>query len=291
GPVPPVNEVIIDYNCDGSGNVTINSTPLTNDYTYQLNGSGEQLSNTFPNIAPGSHTVTVNYVSNLPSSPSVLLTETFGAGATTTNPTNAADCCFEDQLPGSTCPHPSTSAISINDGEYAVTSNIVSPFPTWHDPSDHTGDPNGRMLVINIGGVVGIDGVIYEKPINDITPGQDLYVSLWALNLLRAGQSGVDPAVRIQLVDGSDNVIDEIATGDIPKTPTADFINYSLPLNPGANTNLILRIRTEKNDNGGNDIAIDDITVFQDPVKCPLSVDVPVTIEAGNGFSAAEASS
>src|SRR5690606_36506325 len=143
-----------------------------------------------------------------------------------------------DQIPGSTCPAPSMASEHINDGEYSVTSDIVSPFGTWHDPSDNTGDPNGRMLVINVGGVAGLGGVIYEEPIVDVLPNQEIFVELYALNLLRAGQTGGDPNVRIELVDITNTVIDFIETGDIPKTVTDDFIPYTLPLDPGANTEL-----------------------------------------------------
>ncbi|UOB19284.1 T9SS type B sorting domain-containing protein [Abyssalbus ytuae] len=298
GPTPPANTFSVDYNCDGTGNITLTTTPATNDYTYDLDGSGSpQTSNVFNNITPGDHIVTVNYISNIPATPSILLLETFGAGATTNSPAidAAGFYCFEDQAGAGSC----GGGPEINDGEYTITSNIVSPFSTWHDPTDHTGNTNGRMLVMNVGNSPGPQGTIYEKAIFDITPNQPLYVNMFLMNLLDGNGSGAgehDPDLIVELIDGSSTVIASAATGLIPKVNTpvwtsTDAINPgALVFNPGTNTSLTIRIRTNSLETLGNDVAIDDITVYQDPQKCPLSVDVPVTIDAGHEFSAASSS-
>src|SRR5690606_17167216 len=60
-PVAPTLSSGVDYNCDGTGNITI--TPYDADYTYTL-GALEQTgpsANIFTNLAPGNHTITVNY--------------------------------------------------------------------------------------------------------------------------------------------------------------------------------------------------------------------------------------
>ena len=58
-PTTPTASYAIDYNCNGTGNITV----LPNDptYSYILNGSAAQSSNVFNNVAPGSHTVTIDY--------------------------------------------------------------------------------------------------------------------------------------------------------------------------------------------------------------------------------------
>ncbi len=61
-PVEPALTFTVDYNCDGTGNITV----LPNDpaYTYSLNAGAFQASNVFNNVAVGNHTITVNYGSN-----------------------------------------------------------------------------------------------------------------------------------------------------------------------------------------------------------------------------------
>ncbi|SEC95442.1 SprB repeat-containing protein [Tenacibaculum sp. MAR_2009_124] len=48
----------VDYNCDGTGNVTI--SPTSTDYSFSLNGGTIQGSNVFTDLPLGTHTITVN---------------------------------------------------------------------------------------------------------------------------------------------------------------------------------------------------------------------------------------
>lgn len=61
-PTAPTLTTSIDYNCDGTGNITI----LPNDpsYTYSIDGNPAQASNVFQDIAVGSHNIIVDYGSD-----------------------------------------------------------------------------------------------------------------------------------------------------------------------------------------------------------------------------------
>src|SRR5690606_19075715 len=64
-PVAPTLSGTVDYNCDGTGNITI--TPFDAAYSYALDGGTPQTgvsANVFTNVAPGNHTVTVDYGSS-----------------------------------------------------------------------------------------------------------------------------------------------------------------------------------------------------------------------------------
>ncbi|MGS2764154.1 T9SS type B sorting domain-containing protein [Sinomicrobium sp. M5D2P9] len=288
---PPTATVDIgDYDCEGNAEATINldNTNPGYNYWYEIDGvlnAPDSTSGIFTGISPGNHVITVNYVTQDPPPPSTLMVETFGAGPTVSTPYISAAYCFEPQTgAGTNCP--TNSNPEINDGEYSVTNHIEHPFGTWLSPTDHTGDPDGRMLVINVGDAVGVGGIVYRRTARDVIPDRDVMVSLWGLNLLRAGTDpGLgDPNLVIQLVDGSDNVVAEHITSDIQRDN--NWHNFEIPLNPGNNTELDIVIRTNSAIINGNDLAIDDIVVYQVPRQCPGTVDIPVTIENGRAFDA-----
>ena len=287
-PTPPNATATVDYGCDGEGIITITPDSADFDYTYLIDGTPNtpDTSNIFNNVSTGNHTITVNYTSNIAPTPSILLTENFGAGANT--PISEIDpaYCYEPQ-DGSTSLCGFGTDTHIQDGEYSVTNLIVNPYGSWRSPSDHSGLANGRFLAINVGGVAGVGGIVYQKTGVEVIPNQDIEISLWAFNLLRTGSTGGDPSIEIQLVDGSGTIIASTTTGNIPKNNNAnDWQNYTVNLNPGANANLDIVIRTNSAVTQGNDIAIDDIQALQYPEACPSSITLDVLVEEGNELAA-----
>src|SRR5690606_21000611 len=233
--------------------------------------------------------VTVEYTLATVPTYSNLLYETFGYGDDTTSPgINTTYYCFERQVEATKC----NGNIQINDGDYSVTSHIVSPFSTWMNPTDHTpqttpAPPKGRYMVVNIGASIPKTAILYEKQINDIIPNQPINVEFFAMNLLRSGTSGFDPDLLVALVDASGNEISSFATGNIPKSNQwENYPKTPMTLNPGANTSLKFIIRSNVQQTNGNDVAIDDITVYQLPAVCTTTVDFPFVVASGNGFSA-----
>lgn len=287
-PTPPNVTPAIDYECDGEGTITLTPDSADFDYTYALDGTPNTPANlnVFNNVSVGAHTVTVNYTSNSAPTPSVLLLETFGTGPNTSIPEVDPAYCYEPQN-GSVNSCGWGIDTHIQDGEYSVTQNIVNPYGTWLSPNDHSGMANGRFLAMNVGGAVGPNGIIYAKRDIEVVPNRDITISLWAFNLLRNGTGGADPDIDIQLVDGVGTVIASTTTGQVPKNNGAnDWQNYSVTLNPGANTNLDIVIRTNSAVTGGNDIAIDDIEAFQIPEVCAGTLTVDVNVEDGHAFDA-----
>ncbi|NJB71468.1 gliding motility-associated-like protein/uncharacterized repeat protein (TIGR01451 family) [Saonia flava] len=291
-PTPPTATASIDYECDGEGTITITPSSGSFDYTYELDGvlNTPSTSNIFSDATVGSHTLTVNYLSNTPSAPSNLLLESFGFGANTSITQIDPAYCYEPQ-DGSVSLCGFGTDTHIQDGEYSVTQVISNPYGSWQSPNDHTGNANGRFLAINVGGVAGVGGIVYAKRNVEVIANRDITVSLWAFNLLRNGTSGGDPTIEIQLVDGGGAVIASTATGNVPKNFNADdWHNYTVTLDPGANTNLDIVIRTNSAVVNGNDIAIDDIQAFQTPEPCPGSFDIDILIEGGYEFMASSSS-
>ena len=293
-PAPNPPTIVVDspdFNCNGTATstVTVNNNGGNFAYTYLLDGvpNTNTPSNVFVNVPCGDHVVTVGYENlNIPTF-SNLLNEDFGVGTHTTSPGINPAYCFERQIVATQC----NGSILINDGDYAVLNRINPRFGAWVDARDHTSNgtnPNGRFLCVNIGGVAGVGGILYSKPIVDIIPNQDVQVSMWAMNLLVIGNTQFNPNLTIQLVRDlglpSQLIIASQDTGDIPKTQT--WINYVLALNPGNNTNLHFVIRSNITQTSGNDVVIDDINVFQLPVSCITEVDFPINIACNQAFTA-----
>ncbi len=288
-PTPPNATTTIDYECDGEGTITVTPDSADFDYTYEIDGSPNtpNTSNVFNNVAVGNHTITVNYTSNIAPSPSVLLSENFGVGPNTSISEIDPAYCYEPQ-DGSVSACGFGTDTHIQDGEYSVTQTIVNPYGSWLSPNDHTGLAGGRFLAINVGGVAGVGGIVYQKTGVEVIPNRDITVSLHAFNLLRNGTGGGDPSIEIQLVDGGGTIIASTTTGNIPKnTGVNDWNNYSVNLNPGANSNLDIVIRTNSAVVNGNDIAIDDIEAYQIPEVCTDSITLNVTVEDGHAFDGA----
>ncbi|WP_051983452.1 T9SS type B sorting domain-containing protein [Cellulophaga lytica] len=288
-PEAPTFAPSISYDCEGLGEITVTPSSTDFDYVYSIDGSfntPDNTSNIFTDVAAGTHTIRVDYTSNAAPTPSNLLSEDFGFGANTSITQIDPLYCYEPQDGTVRTCDPGVHT-RINDGEYSVTQAIALPFGTWRSPNDHTGNANGRFLAMNVGGVAGVGGIVYAKRGIEVIPNRDITISTWAYNLLRAGTSGGDPTIEIELVDAGGVVITSVATGNIPKNNNADdWHNYTVTLNPGANTNLDIVIRTNSAVVDGNDIAIDDIQAFQLPEVCSSSVTFDVVVEAGKAFTA-----
>lgn len=278
---------------DGTANttVTVNNTGGSTSYTYNYYIDGVENPNTadpttFLNVPDGSHTITVEYtLSDVPTY-SNLLYEDFGYGEDTESPgINPTYYCFERQVTATQC----NGNISINDGEYSVTSKIVAPFGSWIDPGDHT-DPSssdGRYLVVNIGATIPPTEILYEKEINDIIPNQPINFEFYAFNLLNSSNNQYDPDLAVALVDASGNEISAFSTGAIPKSEQWEvYPKTPITLDPGANTSLTFIVRSNVQQVSGNDVAIDDIKVYQLPEVCTTEVEFPFVVSPGNAFSA-----
>jgi len=294
-PSPTIEVSPTSFNCDGSGNATVtvtNNGGSSYSYDYLLDGVPNPNTadpQTFINVPSGSHTISVQYTLLTVSTFSNLLYETFGYGDDTTSPgINPVYYCFERQVAATQC----GNSPAINDGEYSVTSNIENPFGTWINPVDYTPattppTPNGRYMVVNIGASIPASEILYQKQIIDIIPNQPIQVEFAAMNLLQSGNNQFDPNLRVALVDGSGTEISFYNTGNIPKTENwIDYPTTPITLDPGANTTLTFILRSNVQQVSGNDVAIDDLKVYQLPVACTTVVDFPFVVPSGNAFSA-----
>ncbi|WP_170141442.1 beta strand repeat-containing protein, partial [Flavobacterium aquicola] len=308
------------YNCDGTATATvIVSNPTSTGgttYTYEYylkTGTNPPVANTpitsniFNNVPSGDHTIIVKYNVKTVSSFSNLLQEDFGRGNDTKSPGINTAYCWEKQ-DGNTLAFADCRRTPedwnpwlLNDGDYVVTKALLpdhDPDFRWILPKDHTAVLNstptitdGRFLAVNIGKLIPKGAVLYSKTINDVLPNQEINVSLYMINLLKSSNGLASPQLTVQLVKNGAVVGTPVDFPEIPRDEkwhsTTDLAGGTIfKLNPGNNTSLEFQILSNLQEESGNDLAIDDIHVYQVPKACGNESSIPVKIEAGKAFKA-----
>ena len=277
----------VDYDCIGEGTITINSSNTTDfNYTYSLNGDPIVKDNFFTNVPAGTQTVTVGYSSALTPNQSNFLSEDFDMGTNTEIGEIGPGYCYEPQDGTATACNLGPAGILVN-GEYSVTSFITNPVTSWRSPNDFNGLTDGRFLAIGVSTSAGQDNILWQRTGLEVLADQDITFSFQGYNILKTGESGNNPEVLIELVDGSGAVINSVATAEIPKNNDADdWYLREVTLNPGANTTVGIIMRTNLNSDNGNLLAIDDIQGSQLPKVCDRTQDLTVVVEANQAFEA-----
>ncbi len=192
-----------------------------------------------------------------------LFTETFGAG------TGRASFATAGLTGTTTYSYDGTD--TIQDGDYALVSGIDPSLGNWwnttdfatfdYSQTDHTGDPNGRFMVVN----ASFDaGEFYRQGVT-ITQGGDYQVSVALAN---GNSFTVKPNVTISILDASNAVVATVNTGDLPDYTSANnWQTYSLSatLAPG---NYSFVLVNNAPGGFGNDLYVDDIVFAANPPSC-----------------------
>ncbi len=216
------------------------------------------------------------------------LNETFGTGTTRSQinvniPGATCTYCYEDGIAGTnTTECPSQSTWILDDGEYTVTHKIAGTVASdpenihgdlaWNGLTDHTpGDTNGRMAVFNASFTPGI---FYETTIHGVLPNIPITYSFWVLNIMSShNYSGsILPNITVEFLTTGGTLLSTYNTGNIGRcsSSTADnscgysnWLQYTTSVNLGNNTSFVIRFKNNAPGGGGNDLAIDDITIRQ----------------------------
>lgn len=188
---------------------------------------------------------------NLPDS--VYTVESFGTGAT------------KVALPAGRTTYSFNGTSSLNDGDYMLY-KFTNGRPEWFNTTDHTGNTNGRCMVINAGMA---PSEFYRDTVSGITGGVIYSMYLYIMNVNTLGTCGSSAILpKLQLIvesfnqtNGSFSPITTITTPFIPQTASATWMPVGGSfLVPAGVTSLRLRILNNSTGGCGNDLAIDDIT-------------------------------
>ena len=219
----------------------------------------------------------------------VIFLQTFGTGTTPSSDPDVVTTGLTYQATGSLGA----------EGVYRVINNTQQK-PEWQNSADHTGDANGKMMVIN-----GQAETYYSHQI-DSTRGFDpgtYTASLWIMNVDTFGLCGVDALLpnitfRVEYLSAANTW--EPLTGSpysaapvtqtAPSAPTWVQLGSTFLL-PPTGTFRVTSIRLVLSDGTvggcGNDFAMDDVQFS----ACPAGGDLPVTFlgitarQKGSGVS------
>ncbi|MCK4440762.1 MAG: hypothetical protein KAU90_02065, partial [Sulfurovaceae bacterium] len=190
--------------------------------------------------------------------------DNFGAGDRTNSPYTTY--CYEDGDGSVECQKNKNipyweGNVNVNDGEYAVVQHPnpdASVFSNWTTQGDHTGNPNGRMMVVN----ASLEPDEFFRKTYTIVPHANMTVDLWILNVVKHGSNIILPNISFKSEDMNGNQVgDIVATGDIPEN--GQWNHYTLSINPQENRQIQVVLSNNAPGGGGNDLALDDIRVTQ----------------------------
>jgi gliding motility-associated-like protein len=150
----------------------------------------------------------------------------------------------------------------LDEGEYTIA-NTTSGLKNnaWHVTSDHTGNTNGYMMVIN-SAVLANEGVFYTKTVTGLCPNTTYEFSAWLINIMNpsAGTDEYHPDVTFRISDSLGNILGSYNTGDIDQTTSGEWLQYGLFFTLENETEVIITIlNSAPSAHPGNDIALDDI--------------------------------
>lgn len=147
----------------------------------------------------------------------------------------------------------------VNDGEYTIVQNTIDAanFPSWSVFTDHTGNPGGRMMIVNASYT---PDELYRRTV-PITPNSNITVDFWLRNILKIGSNSILPNVGFRIEDNLGNILGQAGTG--PVLEDENWHNYLLTIFVGNNTSIDIVLFNIAPGGAGNDLALDDITIIQ----------------------------
>ena len=271
------------YNCAaGTGNITITPTVTTGyEYTYSLDGSTPQTSNTFNNATVGVHTLTITYKNT---GAKTLFKEDFGTGASYSLPHSVVPEPFVYRPDGAGYP-----GDVLQEGDYRVANHdnlIWMPSWGWKPVKSHGDNSNtGRFLAFNYG--PNANKTFYQQDIQ-VEPNKLVTLEYYALNIDAPSNL---PNIRAVFINKATNAtITTYDSGALPGRTSAtyspnDWQKITHTFNPGNATIIQLRFTNLNNNTGSNDFAIDDILVTQAYDTCSATVTATVAPKVTRAFA------
>lgn len=179
------------------------------------------------------------------------------------NITFGAGTGFGSQLSAATTSYFYIQNSCPNDGFYTVVNATSGCFgDSWHTlTKDHTGDPNGRFMLVN----ASLDsGDFYIDTVRGLCPNTTFEFAAWVVNVLKTsacGGQGIQPNLTFYIETINGVKLDSLKSGDIPANSSPVWKQYGFYFKTPANTtDVVIRIRNNAPGGCGNDLALDDIT-------------------------------
>lgn len=150
-----------------------------------------------------------------------------------------------------------------DDGNYTITNSSPSCFNNSWIPvsSDHTGDPGGRVMLINASFT---PSDFYVDTVRGLCGNTIYEFAAWTANVLRSSacnNAGILPNLTFRIESTNGLLLKEFHSGDVPSAASIVWRQYGTFFTTPANTGeVVLRIRNNAPGGCGNDLMLDDIT-------------------------------
>lgn len=186
-----------------------------------------------------------------------IFTQDFGSGQ---NPGPALSAVYTNMIyTVNNCP---------DDGYYTIANSITGSGnchqQTWHNvTSDHTGNPNGYMMIVNASYA---SSVFFTQTAPVLCPNTTYYFSAYILNLITAAAANSDnvsePNILFSVETTDGQVLQTDTTHTIEPTSTPTWVQkglYFTTQNVDL-SNIVVKMTNLAPGGNGNDLILDDIT-------------------------------
>jgi gliding motility-associated-like protein len=144
------------------------------------------------------------------------------------------------------------------DGQYMIVNQSTSCYTdNWHIViQDHTGNANGRFMLINA--QLAPDD-FYVQRVDNLCGGTTYQFAAWALNMVTRIGNNPNITFSIEKTDGTP--LNSVTSLAIPVTAASTWRQYAFYFTiPAGVSSVVIRMRNNAPGGLGNDLAIDDIT-------------------------------
>ena len=154
-----------------------------------------------------------------------------------------------------------TSINCPEDGYYTILNSTSGCHTDWHNVlHDHTGDPNGYMMLINASVA---PSVFFTQTANGLCPNTTYEFSAYILNLgnlLSSGPNYSKPNITFSVETMDGKVLATHNTGTILPTADPEWNKYGTYfVTPAGVTDVIVKMINNAPGGNGNDLLLDDI--------------------------------
>ena len=296
----PTIKTAVHYACDGKAilNIGVENPDPALKYLYSLDGAAYTTTYLYTGVTSGTHSVSVQYEHRSVPSPVMLWKEDFGTGNPTTNTAvNTTHFTFKDPRTNSVGGYGEYTVAAYKDlatpNKFEVERGV--PYPTnsngvWRAvfKGTTTGANDDRYLYVDMANNT-YDKVFLEKEV-DIHPHNliEFGYQIRSYNgpVIYLGNPIENPNMQIKIVDASNpsNVLGAINSGKIPHDGQWHLVSSRDlgTINPNGVTRVKIQFINKEPSSWGNDLAIDDITVWQVPQTCGQVVSATKVVTANN---------
>src|ERR1700761_9215248 len=180
-----------------------------------------------------------------------VINEDFGSGPVQPLPSSVTNLRYTTDCPG--------------DEELYTILSALTPYnncrrETWHNVlHDHTGNPNGNMMLINAS---SDPSVFFTQKASGLCPNTTYFFSAYVLNVLMKSAavdpSFVEPNIAFSVETTSGQVLATDTTGIIQPTDTAQWNQYGVFFTTPANSGeIVVKMNNLTIGSNGNDLILD----------------------------------